>query len=305
MNEITANAMNARFGIPGHVSFAPIQGGLMAARVDNAHARATIALHGGHVVAFQPHGQAPVLWLSGKSRFETGAPIRGGIPICWPWFGNHPSDPKAPFHGFARLQDWEVVQTAAAADGSTHLDLRLPEPPEAHAAWPHAWALQVHIEVGAALRVELQMQNTGADPMTCTTALHTYFSVSDIAAVRVSGLEGCRYLDTVQTPPTEHVQSGAITFNAETDRPYFDTEADCMIEDPGLSRRIRIAKSGSRSTVVWNPWIAKSSRMPDFGDDEYLGMLCVETVNTGCDARTLPPGTTHRIITRISVEPLP
>lgn len=304
MNEITADALNARFAIPGHLTFGPVQGGLVAAQVNNTHARATIALHGGHVMAFQPHGQAPVLWLSGKSRFEAGAPIRGGIPICWPWFGQHPSAAQAPFHGFARLHAWEVTRTGMGTEGDTEIDLSLPEPPGVRTHWPHAWTLRLRIRVGAALRVELDMHNAGPAAMTCTTALHSYFTVSDIATVRVLGLDGCRYLDTVQTPPTEHVQAGPITFSAETDRPYFDTEADCVIEDPGLSRRLRIAKSGSRSTVVWNPWIAKSIRMPDFGDDEYHGMVCVETVNTGSDARTLPPGATHCIATRISVEPL-
>ncbi len=304
MNTAQLDALNAQFALRDHLSFVPFRGGLVAAEIRNTHATATLALHGGHVVAFQPHGQAPVLWLSAKSRFEAGAPIRGGIPICWPWFGNHPRDPQAPFHGFARLHPWEVVRTAIAEDDATEIELRLPEPPGAQDQWPHAWTLHLHVRVGADLRVALEMRNTGAKAMTCTTALHSYFTVRDVSVVRVLGLEGCRYIDTVPTPHTAHVQQGPITISAETDRPYLDTEAECIIEDPGLRRRIRIAKAGSRATVVWNPWIAKSKRMPDFGDEEYPGMLCVETVNTATDARTLSPGEAHRIAMQIAVEPL-
>lgn len=297
--------LNARHGLPGQLTFEPLRNVFPALRIHNAHADALISLYGGHVMEYRPHGEAPVLWMSGKSRFEAGAPIRGGIPICWPWFGKHAEDPdQKPFHGFARLSLWDVADVQQLPDGSTRLDLQLPDTTPLFNLWPQPWELRLRVTVGATLRVELTTVNTGTAPVTHTIALHSYFTVRDVTAVRVLGLEGCRYLDTLATPPEERTQAGPVTIAAEVDRAYLDTEATCIIEDPKLRRRIRIAKTGSRSTVVWNPWIAKSARMPDFGDDEYPGMLCVETVNTATDARTLAPGDTHLLAAEIGVEPL-
>lgn len=298
-------SLNQRHGLPGVLTFEPFHGPFVVARIANAHATAEICLHGAHVTAYQPHGQAPVLWMSAHSQFEANAPIRGGIPICWPWFGKHPDDPAGkPFHGFARLAEWEVGATRALPDGATEIELELPPHPPLLAQWPERWELRLRVTVGKSLRVELTMRNAGSASVTHTIALHTYFTVGDVASVRVLGLEGCRYLDALATPPTVKTQTGAVTVGEEVDRAYLDTEADCVIEDPQLRRRIRISKSGSRSTVVWNPWIAKSARMPDFGDHEYPGMLCVETVNTATDARTLAPGATHCIAATILAEPM-
>ncbi|MCE9615575.1 MAG: D-hexose-6-phosphate mutarotase [Lentisphaerae bacterium] len=305
MTTTQIDMLNARYGIPGALAFEGFHGAFVMARIRNEHATAEICLHGAHVMAYQPHGQAPVLWMSAHSKFEANAPIRGGIPICWPWFGKHPQDPDCmPFHGFARLADWSVCATRALADGSTQLDLQLPASAPLIAMWPEPWELRLQVTVGKTLRVALTMCNSGDVVATHATALHTYFTVGDVTAVRVLGLEGCRYLDTLTTPPAMKTQAGAVTVGEEVDRAYVDTEATCTIEDPSMGRRIRIAKEGSRSTVVWNPWIAKSARMPDFGDTEYPGMICVETVNTATDVRVVAPGATHCIAATISVEPL-
>jgi glucose-6-phosphate 1-epimerase len=242
--------------------------------------------------------------MSSESRFEAGAPILGGIPVCWPWFGAHPGgEAGMPFHGFARLEEWNVIGAGETAGGATRMELGLGESPRTTALWPHPFDLRREVVVGADLRVALAMRNTGRVPFTCTCALHSYFAVGDIAAVRVLGLEGCRYADTVPVPEREAVQECPVLIEAETDRVYEDTEAATVIEDASLRRRIRVAKEGSRTTVVWNPWIAKSSRMPDFGDTEYRGMLCVETANARADARTIPPGGAHRLAATISVGP--
>ena len=297
--------LNERFAIPGCLTFEAITGGLPVARVRNAYASATVALHGAHVTAFQPHGQRPVLWMSARSRFEAGAPLRGGIPICWPWFGPHPHDPAVPSHGFARISEWEVAGAEALDDGATRIELKLGDTAASHRLWPWAFDLRLRVRVAADLRVELTMRNTGDQTMTCSSALHSYFAVSDVTAVRVLGLQKCRFLDTVPTPPAEGIQDGPVTVGKETDLVYPDTEAECVLEDPGLARRIRIAKEGSRSTVVWNPWAAKAARMPDFGDDEYPGMLCIETANAETDTRQIAPGGQHRLAAVIRVEPFP
>jgi D-hexose-6-phosphate mutarotase len=251
-------------------------------------------------MSFQPRDGHPVLWVSARSRYQLGAPIRGGIPICWPWFGPHPHDPAKPAHGFARISTWEVIATRAPAAEVTLLELKLVATEVTRRLWPHAFELHLQVRVSSELEVDLTMHNTGSEPMVCGSALHSYFAVSDISAVRIYGLEGGSFLDTVPNPPRPGVQHQPIAFLGETDRVYTDTEADCVIADPGLHRRIRIAKAGSRSTVVWNPWIAKAARMPDFGDDEWREMLCVETANALTDVRVIPPASSHQLSARIS-----
>jgi glucose-6-phosphate 1-epimerase len=294
--------LNAQFAVPDHLTFAPDQGGLAAAIIRNAHATATVALHGAHVLSFQPHGAQPVLWVSRNAVFQAGKAIRGGIPVCWPWFGKHPVDPAQPFHGFARILAWDVAGTRGLADGATEIELKLGDSVQTRAYWPEAFDARMRITVGRQLGVALRVRNAGRGPLSCTAALHTYFAVGAADAINVRGLEGCRYIDTVPQPHAEYVQSGPIRIAGETDRVYLDTTADCLIDDPVLKRRIRIAKEGSRSTVVWNPWIEKSKRMADFGPDEYRQMVYVETTNAESDARTIAPGAEHALVAIISVD---
>jgi glucose-6-phosphate 1-epimerase len=160
------------------------------------------------------------------------------------------------------------------------------------ALWPYTFNLQLLLTVGPELRVELITRNPGSESFTFTGALHSYFSVSDIGQVTLYGLEDCTYLDKVEDFQAK-TQQGPITINGETDRIYLNTTATCTLEDRGWQRRIVIAKSGSHSTVVWNPWQDKARAMADFGDEEYLGMLCVETANAAEDTVTLVPGQEH------------
>ena len=296
--------LNAQFAIPDQLPFSPIHGGLPAALIRNTHATATVALHGAHVTAFRPHDHKPVLWISDCNRYKPDSPIRGGIPVCWPWFGAHPQDAALPFHGFARISEWDVVRTAVLDGDVTLIELRLTDGPRTLALWPHAFDLRLCVRVGAQLDVELAMTNTGHVPVTCSSALHSYFAVREVTAIRVLGLERARFLDTVPNPPMPRIEDDPITVGAEVDRIYLDTAADCLIEDPGFDRRIRIAKRGSQSTVVWNPWVAKAARLADFGNEEYHEMLCVETTNASSDARVIAPGGQHRLAAVISVEPL-
>ncbi len=297
--EGTLDALNARFAISDHVSFKAGPGGLPVAAINNAHASGTVALLGGHVLTFQPHGHERVLWLSSCSNFEVGRPIRGGIPVCWPWFGGHPEDPGKPFHGFARTALWSVIGTEVVAHESTQVRLGLADDERTQGLWPHSFELQIVATVGPELRVELVARNPGEEAWTCTGALHTYLHVSAVTEIAIHGLDGCYY---VEDGSGRKLQRGAVTIESEVDRVYLDTAAPCTIEDPGLSRRIHIAKSGSRSTVVWNPWVEKAGRLEDFGDQEYGGMVCVETANTREAPVTVPPAGEHRLRAVISVE---
>ena len=296
--------MNSRYAIGEQLRFAAGQGGLPVAEFRNASATATVGVYGGHVMQFQPHDTRPVLSMSAHSRFEEGQAIRGGIPVCWPWFGACPADPKGPSHGFVRRQMWQVAGTGALSDGEHWLLLRIADDPKTREFWPHAFELNLRVTVGRTLSVELIAHNTDNEPVTITAALHTYFNISAAAGITIRGLEGCEYIDTVGVR-TRRVQEGEIAIRGETDRIYLDTTGPCTILDPGFGRRIVVAKTGSRSTVVWNPWIAKSLRLQDFGAEEYHTMVCIETANADSDARTLAPGGSHRLQALIAVEPMP
>ena len=293
-------ALNSQDAVEGRVEFGPGPGGLTVAELACPSGRARVALHGAHVLEYVPADAKPVLWVSGRSWFEPGKPIRGGIPVCWPWFGPHATGAELPAHGFARLEQWQVV-AAAGDEQSASIVLALNDSQETRRLWHCGFALEMRVEIGEKLAVALEATNTGNEPFETTAALHSYFAVSDIAGVSIAGLDGCEYIDKMDHAARK-TQRGDVTFSGETDRVYAGTTADCVIDDPGMARRIRIASRGSRSTVVWNPWTAKAARMEDFGDDEWPGMVCVETANAGDDAVTLAPGASHTLKAIISLE---
>jgi glucose-6-phosphate 1-epimerase len=293
--------LNARFAIADQASFAAGPGGFPIVSVRNAHADAAIALQGADVTSFQPHGQEHVLFLSRHAVYAPGKAIRGGIPICWPWFGPHPTDPTKPDHGFARTRPWSVLDTTAMPDGATRVRLGLTDDAATRALWPHAFALELTVTVGATLEVTLVARNTGHEPFVCGGALHSYFRVGDATAITIQGLEETAYVDKVDGGRLK-VQQGTVTIAGETDRVYTDTTAVCVIVDSTLGRRVTVAKEGSRSTVVWNPWCDKARRLADLGDDEYTEMVCVEVANAGDDTVTVAPGGEHRLGTTIGAE---
>jgi glucose-6-phosphate 1-epimerase len=262
--------------------------------IHNAACTAEIHLNGAHITSWHPRGAGEVLWLSERAVFAPGVPIRGGIPLCWPWFGPHPSDPLAKAHGFARTREWTLDQINEAVD-ETHVRLVLRSDDETRALWPHEFELLLDAVFGVTLDVALTTRNIGAAPFTITEALHTYLGVSDVRSVAVDGLAGARYADKVVG--CDDVQSESLLrFSGETDRVYA-TANDCVVING--ARRVRITKRGSGSTVVWNPWIEKAARMADFGDDEWTSMLCVEAANALDAAVTVAPGALHTIATTI------
>ena len=270
------------------------QGGLPYLELCHNGAVAHVYLHGGHVLHYQPAGEKPVLWHSQKSVFKDGAPIRGGVPVCWPWFGPHPSEPSLPMHGPVRLSEW-TQKTASVTDEATSITLESP------VAEQFGASLTLTVELGMALSITLITKNISDGPLAVAEALHTYFAVSDIDPVSISGLEGTQYIDKVPADLPTLQQEGAITFVSETNRVYLDTTGACTIHDPGWNRRVRVSKTGSRSTVIWNPWAEVAAKNPDFGDDEYVEMVCVETANCGPNALELAPGEEHAIQTQIEV----
>ena len=293
--------LNTRFAIQDALVFNQGPGGLVVAVVENQAASAQIALQGAQLMRWSPGAEQPVIWLSDAARFEPGKSIRGGVPVCWPWFGPHPSEAGFPAHGYARTVLWEVLTTEALSPLQTRLVLRLVETDATRAWWPHDTPVECHITVGEALELELVTRNAGSEPVTIGEALHTYFQVGDVERVQVLGLEDGEYLDKVDGFRRK-TQSGPVAISAEVDRVYVNSPGACVISDPVLQRRILIDKRGSESTVVWNPWIEKAAKMGDLGDAGYRHMLCVESGNAADNLVDIAPGEQHRLWVSYRVE---
>ena len=297
---ITLAALNERFGRPGYVAFEVSPRGGIVANLTSGESTAIVALHGAHVLSWMPAaGEPDVLWCSPRSRLGTAKPVRGGIPVCWPWFGPHPDASLAlPAHGLVRAVPWTVesVEVTAVAVSVT-LAIRLDA--DQQAAVGGNVSAQVRITVGCNLSVELITTNQGHNSVTLTEALHTYFAVGDIEMVSISGLDGRTYLD--QLSGREEMQSGPVTIDQETDRIYWDTRAPLLIEDRAAGRSIEVMAEGSASTVIWNPWLDKAVRLGDMPREDYRVLLCTETANIGPrNAVTVAPGGVHRMTCRIA-----
>jgi glucose-6-phosphate 1-epimerase len=262
-------------------------------------ADAEIYLHGAHVTHYQPRGQRPVLFMTAKSMFEKGKPIRGGVPICFPWFGKQADD--RPIHGFARLTEWNLAGAEQTKDGAVVVNFRYSSDAGTRKQWGHDFEVNYRVKIGAALEMELRVHNPSKQPLRFEEALHTYLAVSDVRHIGIAGLAGTTYSDRVGTPHTEVEGAEPIRITAETDRIYLNTQATCIVDDPGWQRRLIVEKTGSDTTVVWNPWIAKAKAMPDFGDDEWPAMLCIETCNVREHAVALAPGQTHTMTATVRV----
>ncbi len=279
--------------LPNTVRMGAGRGGLQRVLVETPLVEAEIYLHGAHVTHFQPRGQKPVLFMSEKSSFEPGKPIRGGVPICFPWFGARQDGRPGPAHGFARLMPWELTSAEEGANGDIDLHLRLVSNESTRTEWDGDFELGYTVRVGAMLSLKLEIRNASDREMRIEEALHTYLAVSDVKKVSIEGLAGVTYSDRVGTPHNETEGPKPIRITAETDRIYQNTQSTCVVEDHGWKRRLVVEKTGSNATVVWNPWIAKAKAMPDFGDDEWPSMLCIETCNVREQSIVLAPSQSH------------
>jgi glucose-6-phosphate 1-epimerase len=289
-----------RFEIPGRVTVLEGNGDLPKVEVKGDAACAEVYLHGAHVTDFQLAGQPPLLFTSQCSRFDRQQPIRGGIPVILPWFGAREGEPA---HGFARLTEWELHETAALPEGGATLRFHLPET-SASAMWP-AFTANYVVTVTDRLTAELIVTNCSRDePFSFENCLHTYFHVGDISQVAIHGLKGTSYLDKVESYAKKTETGDSLAISGEVDRVFVDAAGTVEIHDRSLQRRIRVEKSGSQSTVVWNPGAAKSQQMPDFGNDEYKRMVCVESGNVGRNKVVLPPGRSSLLRITLSSNPL-
>jgi glucose-6-phosphate 1-epimerase len=278
-------------------------GGLPFLVIETDRCRARLSSYGGHLCEWTPTGlPSPVLFLSPHAAFVQGKGIRGGVPVCFPWFANHSSDPTKPAHGFARTRPWQVGGLTRDEAGTVRVVLRLASDTETRAHWSADFAASLTISLGTSLAMTFEAENRGADEITYESALHTYLAVGDVEKIRICGLERTRFLDKVDGMKVKITDDEPITISGEIDRVYLDTTAACLVDDPVLGRQIRIEKSGSQATVVWNPGHQKGPAVPDIGD-AWRYFVCVETANCGAHAVRLGPGARHAMTTRIAVMP--
>lgn len=273
-------------------------------RIRHAGAELLVAQQGAHILSYQRAGQPPLVWLNDRATFTTGKAIRAGVPVCWPWFGNLARNPHsvqamysgeqpASAHGLVRAMGWSL--SGIESEGQAlKIDFALPQAATGLPGWPHRVELKLSIRLDEQLHIDLTSHNLGADAVTLSQALHTYFAVSDVRNVQVQGVDGLRYIETLDDWKTL-TQRGDLHFAGETDRIYLDAPPHLSILDPHWQRRIQLTSRGSRSAVVWNPWSERAAHLADMADDGWQRMLCIETANVLDDVVTLAPGASHTL----------
>lgn len=298
MNTPNSQDLNQQFAIQQagqQLHFINGEGDIPRLVIQNQQASAEISLQGAHLLSWIPAGEEDVIWLSPEATFAQGKSVRGGIPICWPWFGVHETKPSYPAHGFARTVLWRVTATQALADGTTQVTFVLDTTTLAdnyQAMWEISTVAEYRLTIGRSLTLALTTQNRGDYAMLISQALHTYFKVADVSTTQVYGLQNRDYLDKTDGFRRK-TQNGPLTIGNEVDRVYLQTPDDVTIDDQ--QRRIIIHKQGSDSTVVWNPWQAVAAKMGDLGKDGYRHMLCVESANAMEDSVLLNAGEQHTL----------
>ena len=286
-----ALANSSQFEIPGIASVVEGNGGLQKVCITSPGAAGEMYLHGAHVTSWKPAGREEVFFLSSKSRWEHERAIRGGIPICFPWFGGKADDPNAPAHGFVRTKAWQLESIAQAGDAVT-VSMFTESDEDTKRWWPADFRLVYRVTFASELRLELVVTNTGKTSLRFEEALHAYHRVGNVLKTRLGGLSTVQYIDKTDSN-RKKTQHGETAIVSETDRVYLDTTNAIEMEDPVVRRRTLVTKENSRTTVVWNPWVQKAHSLTDFADDEWMQMICIETSNVSDFAVDLPPGRQH------------
>lgn len=288
-----------------HVKVTEDANGLQYLEIDNPLATAKIALQGGHVIHWQPKCEKqPVLWLSDHARYMKGRSLRGGIPVCWPWFGAHPTDSTLCPHGFARVIPWQLIDADSTDTDATRIVLQMEETAETKRQLSYAYVLTMVVTIGKRLKIDLSTTNKADHPFLIGEAFHTYLNVSDVENIRITGLQDCIFADKLRHYQ-RYVEHNILKFNGEFDRVYLDHNSDCLVHDPIYNRVIRVGKSGSDTTVVWSPGAEKAHAMGDMGNaDEWRKTVCVETANALENSVVISPNRTHTMSVEYSVEAL-
>jgi glucose-6-phosphate 1-epimerase len=296
-------ALNARFGIPGIAQVVAGKGGLPMVKVTSPAASAEISLYGAHVTQWRPADADEVLFLSDKSYWDKEHAIRGGIPVCFPWFAEKTDDVTAPKHGFVRTREWRLDSLSALGDGSVTLVCITENDAATRPLWPHEYCVAYRITVGAKLRLEFTVINRGKSPMRFEEALHTYLRVGDVRKMSVAGLDGLTYLDKTDGF-RQKSEVGEIHMTRETDRIYLNARGAVDVIDASRKRILRTEKANSATTVLWNPWGEQAAKLGDLGNDEWAEMVCVEACNVQSSAIQLGPGEEHTMQVTLNTIPM-
>ncbi len=301
---IDIDELDEKFSIEGEVGFAELDGDLVYITVSNKYADADICLYGAHITSFRPRNTMDLLWMSPESNYEVGKPIRGGIPVCFPWFGPHKTDTEKPQHGFARLMYWDVVSTATNSSDETVVKLGLKSSEETKVYWPYDFYAELTIVVGKKLTERLRVTNVSGGPFSYTCALHTYYSLSAIESISIEGLKGLTYYN--QLTGENGVQEDDKLFITEAlTRHYLNTEMPVVIDDNAFHRRIKVDKSGSKVTTVWNPGAETCANIGDLPDDGYETFVCIEATNAFDYPINLNPGESFETSAIIGIDDTP
>jgi len=273
------------------------QGKLSVITVENDFATAKITPYGANVLSFiprSPRNMADLLWVSPTAVFDGSQPVRGGIPICWPWFGKHASDSTLPAHGFVRNMLWQLDQVNHLESGATELSFSIESSDESLKIWPYLFHLQLVVTVAESLTLRLVTTNLSDHTMVLTEAFHSYFKVGDASKVTVSGLEGSVHIDTLSAMKRS-VQTKKLFLSPPMDSVFLNHAVDAKIDDVVLSRQISVRKQGSSSTVVWNPGSEIVKGFKDISNEAWPEFLCVESGNVFEDVVTLLAGEKHEL----------
>ena len=282
-NPITAEQLNQDFGISGQVNITEGKGGFPVIEISNEKAKAKISVYAAQVLSFQPKAaSSDLMFVSESAYFQPGKATKGGIPICWPWFGPDPEGKGRASHGFVRNRMWTLRSTEALPSGETKVCLGVLPSEDTLAIWPYQFDLELEAVVGDQLSVTLRTQNKGEQAFSITQAFHSYFLTGDIGQVKVLGLDGLAYLDKADGGG-EKTQVGDMAIAAEVDRIYQNVPSELVIEDGDMGRKIRISTTGSKTAIVWNPWIEIAEKMADLSAQDYQQFVCVETANAAVE----------------------
>ncbi|NQZ54060.1 MAG: D-hexose-6-phosphate mutarotase [Piscirickettsiaceae bacterium] len=288
----TLAQLNEQFGTQNQINF-ELENGFIMMNIVNQYASAKISIYGGQVLSYLPHGQTEdLLYLSKKAIYQQGKAIRGGIPICWPWFADDTSGYGRPAHGFARNQQWKVLATMENTDGSTVVTLGLYDTDDSVAVWPYKFELKLDITVSEKLEIKLTTKNTGRKSFEITQALHAYLNVGNINNLTIANLNGISYVD--KTDNFVHkTQVGDVVITAETDRVYQSSPEELIVDDLDINRKIVMESRGCNTAVIWNPWKNTAESMVDLQDEDYKVFIGVEAANADGDVIMIPAGGIH------------
>jgi glucose-6-phosphate 1-epimerase len=267
-------------------------------RVLHPKASAAISLHGGHVISFKPEGQEDLIWMSKDAIFDNKAALRGGIPVCWPWFGRV----AAPAHGFARNSTWELIEHRENEQGVI-ISLGLTDSDTTRDIWPHKFQLVLNVEVSDSLNVSLNITNTDSAPWRFSGALHTYLNLGDIEKMEVTGM-GSSYIDSLLDGKVCEGQE-VLTLSDTIDRVYTAPSDEIVLHDNAFDRKLAVCNSGDNSAVLWNPWKQGAESMGDMNNDGYLSMFCIESTLHADSleaGKELAPGESHQLATQIFIK---